>query len=386
MFSPHQFLQDLCALPHRGAATPNGNKAARLLQAYLADLGATVRTEPFQTPKSYATIVYWLLGGLLAGLALVSVTGVAIGFVWYFVLLAWLYFNWRYSFIIKFPVQHTVHNVVGHWPAPKPGPDVRTVILMAHYDTAPVSLLYSPKQQAGFRSSLIISLGLMLLAAMAVTLEVFGIGRPYLTYLRYGLMVYFLLQGLIGTLGYWLRGYTNGASDNATGVAAALATADRLRQANLPNLAIEVVLTNAEEAGMIGAYYYVERHKRTWDRRRTMAINFDTLGAGRLTVVEQTGTLETIRYDNQPTQIARTLLETSTFRNKAQVGRWHTADFDSVWFVRNNIPVLALCALDANGQMPRIHQPNDTLDAVELAPMNTAIDLAEAVIETWILG
>jgi Iap family predicted aminopeptidase len=105
-----------------------------------------------------------------------------------------------------------------------------------------------------------------------------------------------------------------------------------------------------------------------------------------LTVVEQTGTLETIRYDNQPTQIARTLLETSTFRNKAQVGRWHTADFDSVWFVRNNIPVLALCALDANGQMPRIHQPNDTLDAVELAPMNTAIDLAEAVIETWILG
>jgi hypothetical protein len=35
--------------------------------------------------------------------------------------------------------------------------------------------------------------------------------------------------------------------------------------------------------------------------------------------------------------------------------------------------------------MPRIHQPNDTLDAVEQDPMNTAIDLAEAVIETWIM-
>jgi len=256
---------------------------------------------------------------------------------------------------------------------------------MAHYDTAPVSLLYGPKQQVGFRSSLIISLGLMLLAAMAVTLEVVGIGRPYLTYLRYGLMIYFLLQGLIGTLGYWLKGYTNGASDNATGVAAALATADRLRQANLPNLAIEVVLTNAQEVGIIGAYYYVERHKRMWNRRRTMAINFDALGAGKLTVVEQIGTLETIRYDNQPTQIACTLLETSTFRNKAQVGRWPNANFDSVWFVRNNIPVLALCALDDNGRMPRIHQPNDLLNAVEQTPMNTAIDLAEAVIETWII-
>ena len=384
------FLRDLCALPHRGAATPEGAEAARLLQTYLTNLGATVRTEHFQTPKTYATVVYWLIGGLLMGLALLPVTPVSVGFVWYFTVLAWLYFNWRYSFIIKFPVQHTAHNVIGHWPARTTGraangSDVRTVILMAHYDTAPVSLLYGPKQQSGFRSSLILSLGLMLIAAMSATLEAVGIGLPYLTYVRYGLMVYFVAQALTGTLGYWLRGYTKGASDNATGVAAALATADRLRRANLPDLAIEVVLTSAEEAGMIGAYYYVEAHKKTWNRRRTMAINFDTLGAGKLTVVEQTGTLEPIRYDNEPTKTARTLLQTDTFRDRAQVGRWHTADFDSAWFVRNNVPVLALCALDANGRMPRIHQTDDTLDAIDLTPMHTAIDLAEAVVSQWIM-
>ena len=383
MFSVPDFLADLCALPHRGAATPQGAEAARLLQSELADLGATVRAEPFQTPKTYATVVYWLIGGLLAGLALVPVTGVAVGFVWYFAGMAWLYFNWRYSFIIKFPAQHTAHNVIGHWPAKTTGQNVRRVILMAHYDTAPVSLLYGPKQQSGFRSSLIVSLGLMLLAAMAATLEAVGIGLPYLTYLRYGLMAYFVIQALSGTLGYWLRGYTNGASDNATGVAAALATADRLWQANLPNLSIDVVLTSAEEAGMIGAYYYVEAHKKTWDRSRTMAINFDTLGAGTLTVVEQTGTLEAIRYDNEPIQLARTLLQTDLFQNRAQMGRWHTADFDSAWFVRNQIPVLALCALDANGQMPRIHQPDDTLDAVDPTPLYTAVDLAEAVVLEW---
>jgi Peptidase family M28 len=386
MFSPIQLLRELCALPHRGAATPEGAEAARLLQTYLTELGADVRTEPFQTPATYATIVYWLIGGLLTGLALISVTGVAIGFVWYFVAMAWFYFNWRYSFIIKFPVQHTAHNVIGRWPAQSTDDETRTVILMAHYDTAPVSLLYGPKQQAGFRLSLIVSLALMLLAAMAATLEVLGIGLPWLTYLRYGLMVYFVVQAITGTLGYWLKGYTNGASDNATGVAAALATADRLRQAGLPNLAIEVVLTSAEEAGMIGAYYYVERHKRTWARARTIAINFDTLGAGKLTVVEQTGTLETIRYANRPTQIARDLLKTTAFRDRAQVGRWHTADFDSAWFVRNNIPVLALCALDANGRMPRIHQFDDTLDAVDQTPIHTAVDLAEAVAEQWIMN
>lgn len=383
MFQPDRFLRDLCALPHRGAATSNEAQAVRILQTYLVNMGASVRTEPFQTPRTYVTIVYWLIGGLLVSLALVPATGVAVGLVWYFILLAWLYFNWRYSFITKFPPQHTAHNVVGRWPAAQSGESTRKVILMAHYDTAPVSLLYGPKQQAGFRTSLIFSLGLMLAVGVVATVEALGAGLPYITYFRYGLMAYFVVQAVTGTLGYWLRGYTNGASDNATGVAAALATADRLRAAGVPNLDVEVVLTSAEEAGMIGAYHYVEAHQRGWNRARTLAINFDTLGAGQLTVIEQTGTLETIRYDNAPTQLARQLLQTDTFRGRARMGRWHTADFDSVWFVRNRIPVLALCAQDADGRMPRIHQPDDTLAPVDTTPLHTAVDLAEAVINEW---
>ncbi len=379
-FSVEHFLRELTTLPHRGAATPNEAEAARLLQTYLTDLGATVRMEPFQTPKTYATVVYWLIGGLLTGLALVPVTGVAIGLVWYFVLMAWRYFNWRYAFVTRFPVQHRSYNIVGHWPAHQAPETTHKVILMAHYDTAPVSLLYGPKQQAGFRTSLMISLGLMVIAGVMATLEAFGSGLPYLTYGRYGLMLYFAGQALLGTVGYFLRGYANGASDNATGVAAALATADQLQQLGLANLDLTVVLTSAEEVGMIGAYQYVEAHQRGWNRNQTTVINFDTLGAGKLTVVEETGTVETIRYDNAPTRLARQLLQTDAFRDRAQVGRWHTADFDSVWFVRNHVPVLALCALAADGQMPRIHQLDDTLDHIDLTPLYTAVDLAEAVV------
>ncbi|QJW92301.1 M20/M25/M40 family metallo-hydrolase [Spirosoma taeanense] len=344
-------------------------------------MGATVRKEPFQTPRTYVTIVYWLIGGLLAGLLLVPVTGVAIGFVWYFTWLAWRYFNWRYSFITKFPVQHTAYNIVGRWASDTA---VRQkIILMAHYDTAPVSFLYGPKQQARFRSSLIVSLILMALAALVATFEAFGVGLPYIPQIRYVLMVYLVVQAVMSTAGYWIKGYTNGASDNATGVAAALATADRLREMELPNLDLEVVLTSAEEVGMIGAHQYVEAHKKEWNPAQTLVINFDTLGAGRLTVVERTGTLEVIRYDNIPTQLARNLLQTDAFRNRAQFGRWHTADFDSVWFVRNRIPVLALCALDSAGQMPCIHQPDDKLAQIDPTVMQTAVDLAEATIHKW---
>ncbi|WP_332367694.1 M28 family metallopeptidase [Spirosoma telluris] len=169
-------------------------------------------------------------------------------------------------------------------------------------------------------------------------------------------------------------------------MAAALATAERLQQANLPGLEVEVVLTSAEEVGMLGAHAYVEAHKREWKRAQTLAINFDTLGAGKLTVIEQTGTAEAIRYDNEPTRLARQLMDTERFRDRVQVGRWHTADFDSVWFVRNRIPVLALCALDTEGRMPRIHQPDDTLENVDQTPIDTAVDLGEAVVTQWFVN
>ena len=87
MFDPANFLRDLCALPHRGAATPNETKAANLIAYALTGMGATVSREPFQTPKTYVTLVYWLIGGILTGLVLVPVTPVAVGLVAYF---AWL--------------------------------------------------------------------------------------------------------------------------------------------------------------------------------------------------------------------------------------------------------------------------------------------------------
>jgi hypothetical protein len=351
---------------------------ADLLSQHLLEMGAEVRRQPFRTPKTYVTVVYWLIGGLVLGLLLIRPGAWwTPGLVWVYVVLAWLYFNWRYSPVVQFPVLHTSHNVIGRWAATAEGP-VKKLILMAHYDTAPVSMLYGSGQKT-FRASLIFSLVLMLLAAVLATLEAFGVEGDWLRYARYGFMGYFILQAITGTIGYYLHGYSNGASDNATGVVAALETADRLRRNKPADVDLEVVLTSAEEVGMIGAYYYVEAHRKEWPVGRTTAINFDTLGAGKLTVIEQTGTVEVIQYKNPATDLARQLIQTEPFRERAKIGRWHTADFDSVWFVRHNIPVLALCALDEKGEMPRIHRPDDTLDLVNLTPMHTAIDLAETV-------
>lgn len=394
MFSPHQLLRDLCALPHRGAATPEGAEAARLLQTYLTDLGATVRMEPFQTPQTYITIVYWLIGGLLTGFWLVLSGGFLVGQLGLVIsgaalVQAWLYFNWREAWVTKLPSQKKAVNVLAQWPLAKDVPAKLHVILMAHYDTAPVSALYNQKQQKTFRASLILSLIVMTLGFVLAIVYTFGGTSSVIFWSLWAVVTYLIVQAVIGTIGYWTAGYTNGASDNATGVVAAIETADRLvnaaRTGAMPGTLVEVVLPSAEEAGMLGALAYLKKNRPNWpaNGKKTIIINFDTLGAGTLTVIEQTGTVEVLRYDNDLTKLARAVTTYPNFANRAQVGRWHTADFDSAWFLRAGLPTLALCALDTDGTMPRIHRPADTLDAVDEMPMHTAIDFAERVVTDW---
>jgi hypothetical protein len=391
-------LQTLCLFPHRGAATVNEREAARLLADELSQRGAEVRLIPFSTPKTYVTIVYWLIGGLLAGMGLAVGSGfllqqmglaIAVFFLWQ----SWLFFNWRPALVSRFPIQHTAFNVVARWPSvDSPGrppvsvdtPAQRThVLLMAHYDTAPVSALYSPKQQRTFRQSIILSLAVMTLGVGLLMVYVF-VGQG--VWVRWGVglvATYLVAQAMLGSIGYWLQGYTNGASDNATGVVAAIETADRLR--HVPGLLVEVVLPSAEEAGMLGSLAYFRKNRPQWPEKgqNTLVINFDTLGTGKLTVVEQTGTVDVLRYDNPLTDLARRLTKHPHFKQCTQIGRWHTADFDSAWFVRAGVPTLALCALAPDGTMPRIHRPDDVLAAVEETPMRTAIDFAEAVVQAW---
>jgi Iap family predicted aminopeptidase len=254
---------------------------------------------------------------------------------------------------------------------------------MAHYDTAPVSALYSPKQQRTFRQSIILSLVVMTLGVGLLFIYVFV---SQAVWVGWGIGVaatYLIAQALLGSVGYWLQGYTNGASDNATGVVAAIETADRLR--HVPGLLVEVVLPSAEEAGMLGALAYFKKNRLNWQNggQNTIVINFDMLGAGKLTVVEQTGTVEVLRYNNELTYLARQLTQRDDFRERTQIGRWHTADFDSAWFLRANVPTLALCALAPDGTMPRIHRPDDVLSAVDETPMHVAIEFAEAVVREW---
>ena len=372
--SPQEIVKKLSEFPYRGTGTVFEKPVLDFLVSLFDN--QQVSLESFHTPKTYISVVWWLIGGLCTGLWLLNfIPLLGLLLVIGFVVLALLYLNWYPSLVTKFPPQVKSSNVVVR--SKVSVSSSQKLILMAHYDTAPISFLYRPDQVGNFRKSLVISLLLMLIA---IVFSVFVVAKIWIfsLWITNGLIIYFLLQGITSTVDFFRLGYSNGASDNATGVAAAIATAQRLWQ-NPPNdLAVELVLTGAEETGMIGARAYFLKNQQSF-HKHTYLLNFDTLGAGDLKVITQTGSLVSIQYDNSLTQIAQQVIEKSADFQNVSTGSWHTADFDSVWFQRVGMPCLTLAALDQNGQMPRIHRPEDTLEKVDFRPMEQAIDLAEKI-------
>ncbi|MBW1948248.1 MAG: peptidase M28, partial [Deltaproteobacteria bacterium] len=63
-------------------------------------------------------------------------------------------------------------------------------------------------------------------------------------------------------------------------------------------------------------------------------------------------------------------------------GRWHTGDFDTIWFERGKIPSLTLSAQDENGLIPHLHRPEDTLRNVDPRLPALAVDFAEATVRS----
>lgn len=373
--TPKQIVEKLASFPNRGVATPQEIPVLEYLTSLFAE--QEVSRESFKTPKTYISIVWWLIGGLVVGLLALNfspVVGLFLTLI--FVTMAMLYFNWYASPVTNFPPLVTSYNLIVK-PKGKEIVKPKKLILMAHWDTAPISVLYRPEMVGNFRQSLKISLFLMIVAQF-VAISQFLVPNAFILLIGNILAFYFLLQGIVGTVDYFRLGYSNGASDNATGAAAAIATAQKLWAKNLPNLEVELVLTGAEEVGMIGSRAYLKKHYTEFNKE-TYLVNFDTLGNGNLKIITQTGSWSNIVYDNKLIQIAKQSVTELPTLKEVSTGAWHTADFDSVWFQRVGIPAVTLAALDSNGRMPNIHRPTDILSNVDFVPMEKAIILAEKI-------
>jgi len=184
-------IEKLCSLPHRGATTENERIAAGYISQFIERIGGKAETQGFKTSVTYIYEVWWMLGLLIFGLLLIPFAKFAAFFtVTVSVVSLFFYFDWRSVWVMRFPPVKESRNVFGKKAGGQTEPENR-VILMAHYDSAPVSLLYLPSMVAGFSRSLKINMLNLLVVEIIALLNVLGIARTLCAWAAYLYILYF---------------------------------------------------------------------------------------------------------------------------------------------------------------------------------------------------
>ncbi len=333
-----------------------------------------ITEEGFDAPPTYIRF-FWLVAILCAlavwGATMMPSVMALLG------LLGWgsyfLFLDWRMSPLVWWGAQTPTANLVA-----QKGSGQRLFILMAHIDSAPASFAYRPGQVQNFRASLYVSLAIMSLGVVIPLIAGSGIEVDLQTRLFVVLVI--IGHAVLASLDYWRFGYTPGANDNLTGVAAATSAASHLWRHMPANAEVRLVITSAEEAGMLGAQHYWQTHRDELKARDTYLINIDTVGCQNLKYVTKSGSFTDVVYDNQLTDGAALLIQSNeTFRGVSSATHL-VGDFDSVWFNRDGIASLALASYDQHNRMPAIHTPEDTVEKVNMDTVAKAARFAEAIV------
>ena len=327
--------QGLVAFEHRGTGTRLERAAAEWLASFLRRRGFDVEVQRFRAPASWGPEV--LAVSLALGL------GAACG--WEGFAAAGLYGFLAYFSGWPRPWQSLFTRAISQNVITEAGQGPRTLVLMAHYDTAKTYFVYHPARVRAFRVQFLAN---AMLATLAPLFAWWG-GYPALA-----VGGYFLLQAA-GLAWRELRAqYVNGANDNASGVAVATQLFFDLVAAPPEGWRVLLALTGAEEVGAVGAQELV-RSGRVPDH--AWILNLDNVGAGELFYATGEGMLAFYRYRGPLLRAARSL-------EGARPVAYRLAYFDTLPFARQGRSVLTLVRL-TGGVPPHWHWPSDRPPAVD---------------------
>lgn len=251
----------------RGSATPKEAEAHDYCQATLEGLGYEVHRETFLSPLSGWHPYALAEGAMLAAVALFVLLGpgpdartggLAAAALAIIVLISfYLHITHRSGPLQWFLPIDGSQNV---WAVARPsGQERQRVVLTGHVDTHRTALaMQSPGMWQVFQVlTIVLAAGNLALAA------VFIWGMASADPLPRTLALYLAIIPIIGlvfTLQPDFSPYVKGANDNASGAAAVLAFAERLKAEPLQNTAVFLVNTGCEEVGCFGLIDWIERH------------------------------------------------------------------------------------------------------------------------------
>jgi hypothetical protein len=347
----------------RGSATPQEREAAEYTADYLAKLGFRVEIQPFEALSTfswlYVLFYLWPLGAWLLRSPLLALAGTV---------LFLLDLNTIQIISRIFPKGKS-QNVYAY----NPGATGTPVVLVAHLDSSKAGLNFSPKMVKGFRTSFLLMVGSLLATPVLLWLSGTGLLPHWVALIPPAYLAFASVTLIHREI--WNR-YTHGANDNASGVAAVMAAAERLLAAH-PELNLRVLLTGCEEAGTYGMSAFLNKHGA--EHREAYFINLDNIGAGTLHYMSGEGMFPVFKSTPELLHACRKVAEQRADL-KVRQGVYTLLSTDAMPALVRGYKAISFLSIDDEGLLPNWHWPTDTVENVDLGPVETAVDFVIDVV------
>jgi len=380
-----EILKGLCQWQHRLTATENEKSASHYLQAELEKLGYVALIEEFRSPDTFS----WTY--------LVIYLGLAISFFLFFFLPQLSIALFIISLVLFLGEQTTLfapltlylfafgksQNLLAE-AKPQKAQATKRIWLVAHYDSSKSSLAFSPSSVRFLRPLFIFSLFLLAMGFITLFLG-YGSKLGESLWVKIFLIftgAYFFYMAIM-MLERELRGIgVQGASDNASGVAVVMELAQRLKQKPLENIDLRILLTGAEEVGMVGMQNFIKSHKKELSPKIDYFINFDSIGEGEPCWISKEGMLKPLKASEKLSQIAFELSQKEKFK-VINARAYTTLTLDSLVARARNFETLSFMALTKQGFPQPWHWFDDTIESVDLDKLALVSDFAEALLRNF---
>jgi hypothetical protein len=278
-------------LPHRGAYTENERLAAEYIRERLQEYTPDTEIDAFTSIESH----YYLFASYYAEFLFVAVAAI------WFPHLAFVY---GLLVFLAYLAEFTTYRVTARFLGPNPR---SLFIVTANYDSPREGPLSTPALRDRLRWVHFVVVISMVIVLITCAVQAFGLFpeefRPELV-VRWS-AVAFLLSAAALLFFHEVGGeFSSGAIDNASGVAALLALAERLNaKPLLDQVEVWLVATGAKDAWMSGMHHFIRTHNL--DRTSTYFLHIDNVGNPELRYTTGEGLLQTFHSDPGMLEAAR---------------------------------------------------------------------------------
>jgi hypothetical protein len=178
-----------------------------------------------------------------------------------------------------------------------------------------------------------------------------------------------------------------GGIDNASGVAALLSLAGRLREAPPERMRVLLVFTGSEEALWEGIEGFGARHFDALPRESTFFLNVDQVGDRFLCLLRGEGAVRIRHYREDVRRLVHEVaadlgIEMPFTRLRSRTGS------DAQYPAKAGYPTASLQSVTETKLKTAYHWPTDTPDVVDYGTLADAVRLCEAIVrrldETWV--